>query len=74
MIGILIGLAFLCGMLWLGFKVTGALFAACFWLFIEVPLSLAMWAIGLACCCTLILIPVGLWLFKNGFKLLVPGI
>ena len=74
MIGFLIGLAFLTAMLWLGFKLTGALLTACFWLFIEVPLSLIMWGIGLACCCTLILIPVGIWLFKNGFKLLVPGI
>lgn len=74
MLVFLIGLALLSCLLWLGFKLTGALLSACIWLFVEVPLSFAVWGIGLACCCTIILIPVGLWLFKTGFKLLVPGI
>ena len=74
MFGFIVGLAVLVFMLWLGFKLTGALLAACIWLFIEVPLAFCAWTIGLVLCCTIILIPVGLWFFKTGFKLLVPGI
>lgn len=74
MLGFLFGLGFLSFMLWVGFKLTGALLSACFWLFIKVPLAFVAWGIGLICCCTIILIPVGLWFFKTGVKLLVPGI
>ena len=70
----LIGLGFLTFMLWLGFKLTGALLSACIWAFIKVPLGFCAWGIGLVLCCTIILIPVGLWFFKIGFKLLIPGV
>ncbi|MBQ8592356.1 MAG: hypothetical protein IJ485_06400 [Lachnospiraceae bacterium] len=59
---------------WIGFKLTGAILATCFWLFIEVPLAFVAFVIGLVLCCTLILIPVGIGCFKTGFKLLIPGI
>ena len=74
MIGFLIGLGFLTFLLWLGFHLTGALLSACIWMFIEVPLAFAAWGIGVVLCCTIILIPVGLWFFKTGLKLLLPGI
>ena len=74
MFGFLFGLALLWCMLWIGFKLTGALISACVWLFVAVPLSFAAVGIGLACCCTIILIPVGFWLFKLGFRMLIPGI
>ena len=74
MLGFLFSLGLLWCLLWVGFKLTGALLSACVWLFVEVPISFVAWGIGLACCCTIILIPLGLWLFKFGFKLLVPGI
>lgn len=51
--------------------ITGALLKALIWLFILVPVALLLWGIGLACCCTLILIPVGLKLFTAGCKVLV---
>ena len=72
MFGVVFSLAILWCMLWIGFKLTGAIFAACIWLFIEVPLSFVVWAIGLVCCCTIILIPVGLWFFKLGLRMLIP--
>lgn len=74
MLGFIIGLMFLTFMLGIGFKITGALLSACIWLFIVVPLAAVIWVLGIICCCTIILIPVGIGLFKAGFRLLVPGI
>ena len=74
MISFLIGLGFLSVMLWLGFKLTGALLSACVWLFISVPLGFGAMGVGLVLCLTIILMPLGLWFFKTGFKLLLPGI
>ena len=74
MIGFLISLWVLSMLLWLGFKLTGALLSACLWLFISVPLGFGALGIGLLLCCTILLIPVGLWFLKTGFKLIIPGI
>lgn len=51
--------------------ITGAIFKALVWLFVMVPVALLLWAVGLACCCTLILIPVGIRLFWTGCRVLV---
>ena len=56
---------------WGAYQITGALFKALIWLFVLVPIALLLWGLGLACCCTLILIPVGLQLFKVGVRVLV---
>ena len=53
------------------YLITGAIFKAFIWLFILVPVALLLWAIGLVCCCTLILIPVGMKLFTAGCRVLV---
>lgn len=74
MISFFIALAFLCVILWLGYQLTGALLMGCIWLFVKVPASFVILALALICCCTIILIPVGIGLFKTGFKLLIPGI
>lgn len=58
---------FFCG----AYLITGAIFKAFIWLFILVPIALLLWGIGIACCCTLILIPVGLKLFTAGCRVLV---
>ena len=55
---------------WIGFKITGALFKACIWLFILLPVAFVLWAFGLLLCCTLILIPIGKRLFGAGCKVL----
>lgn len=56
------------------FKLTGAVLKACLYLLLLWPLGLMLWILGLVCCCTLILIPVGILLFKAGFHIMVPGI
>ena len=53
------------------YLITGALFKALIWLFVLVPVALFLWGIGLACCCTLILIPIGVKLFATGCRVLV---
>lgn len=73
MILIFVILALLTFLFWLGFKITGALFKALFWLVVLLPITLVIWALALVCCCTLILIPIGLKLFKLGGKILIPG-
>lgn len=60
-------------MLWVGFKLTGAVLMAVLWLFVKVPIGLIAFMIGIICCCTLILIPVGICLFKVGVSLIIPG-
>ena len=53
----------------LAFQITGAVLLALLWM-LKLPLVLVMWVLGAACCCTIILIPVGLFLFKTGSVLL----
>ena len=72
MIHIMIGLAILTLMLWIGFKITGALLAALIWLVIRLPLAILSWAFGIICCCTILLIPIGIWFFKAGGRLFMP--
>lgn len=59
-------------MLWVGFKITGALITALIWLVIRMPLALAFWTVGIVCCCTIILIPVGIFFIKVGGSLFLP--
>lgn len=61
---IIIGLAMLSFLFWVGFKVTGALLTAFIWLAIKLPIAIVIFCLGLACCATLLLIPVGIKLFK----------
>lgn len=69
----MIMMALLTVFLWLGFKLTGAMLKACIWLFLLVPLALGIWGIALLCCCTLILIPIGIKLFAAGVRMIIPG-
>ncbi len=74
MLGVAITLGFivLCALLWVAFKLTGAILEACFWLLIQVPLALVFWILGIALCCTLLLIPVGKWSFRLGSRIIKP--
>ena len=65
-------LALLTFLFGLAFKLTGAVLKAVLWVFIFLPIALVLWALAVVCCCTLILIPVGVFLFKAGMKLLIP--
>lgn len=51
--------------------ITGALLKAVIWLCVLVPIALFLWGIALVCCCTLILIPVGIKLFTAGCRVLL---
>lgn len=53
----------------LAFSVTGAVLMALLWM-LKLPLVLVMWVLGAVCCCTILLIPLGLILFKAGGVLL----
>lgn len=72
MIATIIYLAVLMALFGLAFRITGALLKACLWLFVLLPIAFILWGIALVCCCTLLLIPVGVWLFKAGASLLTP--
>ena len=72
MIATIIYLAVLMALFGLAFRITGALLKACLWLFVLLPIAFILWGIALVCCCTLLLIPVGVWLFKAGASLLMP--
>ena len=67
---IMLVLGLLSFLLWVGFKLTGALLSACIWLFVKVPIALVLGLLGVVFCCTLILIPVGVKLVKSGIKFL----
>ena len=65
----LIGLAVL---FWIGLKLTGALLSALLWLFLWLPLALVMIVTGIIICCTILLIPAGIWLIKSGIGMMIP--
>jgi len=68
---ILIGIAIVLGSVFgLAFHITGAILLALFWI-LKLPAALVLWALGAVCCCTVILIPIGLLLFKAGTGILV---
>ena len=70
MLEIIIALAMLTFLFWLGFHITGALLAATIWLFIKLPVALILGCLGLACCTTLILFPLGIKCFRFAFSVI----
>lgn len=70
MLEIIFALAMLTFLFWLGFHITGALLSATIWLFIKLPFALIIGLLGLACCITLLLIPLGVKCFKFAFSIL----
>ena len=58
-LALVVSIGLLCVLLWVGFRVTGALLSAAFWLFFKLPLASIVFCFGLLLCCTLILIPIG---------------
>lgn len=66
----LIGLAVLTGLCWLGYHITGAILSAAIWLFIKLPFALILGGLGLACCITILLIPLGGKCFKFAIEIL----
>ena len=67
---ILLILALLFVLFWVGYHVTGALLSAAFWLLVKLPVALMLFALGLALCATLLLIPFGVKCFGLGMRVL----
>ena len=63
MVGLLLTLAVLTVLFWLGYHVTGALLSAAIWLFIKLPFAIILGCVGLVCCVTILLIPLGMKCF-----------
>ena len=70
MIEFLITLVVLNVLFWLGYHVTGALLSAAIWLFIKLPFALIVGCLGVVCCITILLIPLGGKCFKFAFDVL----
>lgn len=70
MIELLIALAVLTALFWIGFHVTGALLSAAIWLFIKLLFAIIVGFLGLLCCVTILLIPLGAKCFKFAIEIL----
>lgn len=57
----------------IAFKITGTLLKALVWVVVLLPIGLVLGCLGLICCCTIILIPVGVGLMKAGLHVIIPG-
>lgn len=64
MLGLIITLAVLTFLFWLGYHVTGALLSAAIWLIIKLPFAIILCCVGLVCYVTILLIPLGVKCFK----------
>ena len=71
MLEFIVGVGVLCVLFFVGYKVTGAVFKALIWLCILLPVALTIWGLALICCCTFILIPIGMKIFKAGLSVLI---
>ena len=70
---LIIGLAILSFLFWLGWKFTGALLGIVIWLLIRLPIGLILLVLGIALCCTIIGIPLGKIVCGWGSDILIPG-
>ena len=73
MITLIISLFIISILFGVAIRITGALAKALMWMCIFLPIGLVLWGLGIACCCTLILLPVGIMLFKAGARVIIPG-
>lgn len=70
MLEIILVLALLTFLLWLGFHITGALLSASIWLFIKLPIAVLVGCLGFVLCITILLIPLGIKCFKFAFNVI----
>jgi len=68
---IIIILALLTFLFWLGFIITGTLLSTAMWIMVKLPLAIIVFVIGVLCCLTLLLIPVGLKCFKLALRIVL---
>ncbi len=70
MFEIILVLALLTFLLWLGFHITGALLSASIWLFIKLPIAVLVGCLGFVLCITILLILLGIKCFKFAFNVI----
>ena len=70
MMELFIILAVLTVLFWRGFHFTEVLLSATIWLFIKLPFAIILGGLGLVCCVTILLIPLGGKSFKFMFEVL----
>lgn len=71
MLGVIIGFGLMTIFFWLCFKFAGAVFSVLFWLFIKLPVAFGLAILGVVCCVTIILIPIGKGCFHMAGDLLM---
>lgn len=72
MITFVLVLSLICILLGLGFSIAGIVLGTVFWVAFKLPFAIICFVLGILCCCTLILIPLGIALFGLGIKVLIP--
>lgn len=72
-IELLIILAVLTLLFWLGFHIAGALLSTAIWLFIKLPFAIILGGLGMVCYVTILLILLGGKCFKLRWKFLHNG-
>jgi len=70
MLEIIIGLAIVCFLFWLGFKCTEFMLGVCILLFVKIPIALFLFGLGVILCITILLIPIGKKCFTAGSSVL----
>lgn len=70
MFELLLTLAILVALFWIGFKFSSLMLSIVIWLCFKLPFAMLLFAIGLACCITLLLIPLGLKCFSFALDIL----
>ena len=68
---LIMGLAILTLLFWLGYHVTGALLSAVIWLFIKIPFAIVVGCMGVVFCATILLFPLGRACFHGAAKIAV---
>ena len=67
---IILCLAILTLLFWIGYHITGALLAAIIWLCVKLPCAIIVFCFGIVCCVLILLFPIGLRCFRYAWNIL----
>lgn len=70
MLGIVLAFIIIFILFNIGISITGAILSAILWLCVQLPVGLACIALGVALCCTILLIPFGKFFCKLGANII----
>lgn len=71
MLELIFGLFLVMAICWIGFKFSGALLSIIIWLCFKLPFAIFIFCLGLTCCVTILLIPVGMKCFSFAMDVLM---